>query len=272
VVGIVASRLVERFRRPVVLIAGTDALWKGSGRSIPAFDLHGALAACAGHLERWGGHRAAAGVSIRREEVPAFAAAFAEHADAALTPEDLEPVTVVDAVVRGRELTTALCTELKQLRPFGLGNPGVTLLVDGCEVVDPSTVGDGKHLRFRVRQRGRDAGSAIAFGLGAQLDRWRREGTYDVAFRLEANTWNGTTAPQLVVRRIFDAPDRYRALRTQLAAEWKAGPDGWSPTARSVFEELSLDGKSWRSLLESETFRALLETGLQPVPALAQAA
>ncbi len=70
VVGIVASRLVERFRRPVVLIAGTEGLWKGSGRSISAFDLHGALAACAGHLERWGGHRAAAGLSITPEAVP----------------------------------------------------------------------------------------------------------------------------------------------------------------------------------------------------------
>src|SRR4051812_44150326 len=141
VVGIVASRLVERFRRPVVLIAGTDALWKGSGRSIPAFDLHGALAACAGHLERWGGHRAAAGLSIAREAVPTFAAAFAAHADAALAPEDLEPVTIVDAVVRGRELTTALCTELRQLRPFGLGNPAVTLLAPGCEIHEPAPVG-----------------------------------------------------------------------------------------------------------------------------------
>ena len=104
--------------------------------------------------------------------------------------------------------------------------------------------------------------------MGPQLDRWRQHGTYDVAFRLQANTWNGTTAPQLVVRRIFESPERYRDLRAQLAAEWRAGPERWSATARAVFEELGLDGKTWRSLLESETFRALLD---EP-PELAQAA
>src|SRR5262249_19052641 len=80
VIGIVASRLVERYHRPVVLIAGTEGDWKGSGRSIPSFDLHAALGACAGLLGRWGGHRAAAGLSIAEENVDDFAAAFAEQA------------------------------------------------------------------------------------------------------------------------------------------------------------------------------------------------
>ena len=268
VIGIVASRLVERYRRPVVLIAGTDGDWKGSGRSISSFDLHGALAACGSHLERFGGHRAAAGLSIRPENVEAFAGAFAAHADALLTDDDLAPLLSVDAVVPGRACTLALAEELGRLAPFGLGNPGVTLLVAGCELSDLQSVGDGKHLRFRAADDGGPAGSAIAFGLGAQLDRWRRPGTYDVAFRLQANTWNGTTAPQLVVRRIFESPERYRVVRAQLAAEWRAGSESWSETARAVFEELGLDGTGWRSLLESETFRALLE----PEPLLAEAA
>src|SRR6185436_9222520 len=108
VIGIVASRLVERYHRPVVLIAGTDGLWKGSGRSISTFDLHGALAACSQHLERFGGHRAAAGLSIRPENVDALAQAFAAHADANLADEDLRPVTVVDAIVPGAALTLGL--------------------------------------------------------------------------------------------------------------------------------------------------------------------
>ena len=210
VIGIVASRLVERFNRPVVLIAGTDELWKGSGRSIASFDLHSALGACASHLERFGGHRAAAGLSIRSGQVEAFAEAFAAEAGRHLVEEDLRPVTRVDAVVpRGTTLTLDLCEELHRLAPFGLGNPAVTLLASGCELGDLATVGDGKHLRFRVRREARDAGSAIAFGLGAQLDRFRRPGRYDVAFRLEANQWNGTVAPQLTVRRIFDAVDGF---------------------------------------------------------------
>jgi single-stranded-DNA-specific exonuclease len=259
VIGIVASRLVERYNRPVVLIAGTDDVWKGSGRSVPAFDLHGGLGACAGHLERFGGHRAAAGLTIRAEQVEVFAAAFAAHADAVLSEDDLRPQTRIDAIVEGSRLTLDLCAELGQLAPFGLGNPGVVLLVDGCEVVAPATVGDGKHLRFRVRHRGRDAGSAIAFGLGGQLDRFRREQRYDVAFRLQENRWNGVVSPQLVVRRVFDAVDGFDELRAWLAVQWKAGEGAWTSDARAVFAELELADGARRSLLESQTFRALLE-------------
>lgn len=263
VIGIVASRLVERYHRPVVLIAGADGDWKGSGRSIPPFDLHAALGACAQHLTRFGGHRAAAGLSLRPAEVDAFADAFGRHADETLTEDDLAPAIRVDAIVPGSKLTLDLAAELGRLAPFGLGNPGVTLLVDGCEIADLSTVGDGKHLRFRVRQRGRDSGSAIAFGLGGQLDRFRREGRYDVAVRLQENRWNGVVAPQLVVRRIFDSVDGVEELRAWLAGQWRAGEEAWTPEARAIFSELELrataPGGSRRSLLESPTFRRLLE-------------
>jgi single-stranded-DNA-specific exonuclease len=109
VIGIVASRLVERFHRPVVLVAGGEDEWTGSGRSIPAFDLHAALSACAGVLERFGGHRAAAGLSVKPENVDELARLFALHADAELDEEELVPVLHVDAVVDGRELTLDLC-------------------------------------------------------------------------------------------------------------------------------------------------------------------
>src|SRR5215210_7688079 len=118
VIGIVASRLVERYHRPVVLIAGTDGLWKGSGRSIPSFDLHGALRACAPLLERFGGHRAAAGLSIVPERIESFADAFAEQAGGLLAPEDLVPATTVDVVLpRDAKLTLDLCQELRRLAP-----------------------------------------------------------------------------------------------------------------------------------------------------------
>ena len=263
VIGIVASRLVERYNRPVVMIAGTDGKWKGSGRSVPAFDLHAGLGACAVHLERFGGHRAAAGLTVDAARVETFAAAFAAHADAVLTEDDLRHVTRVDAIVPGAKLGLDLCAELGRLAPFGLGNPGVLLLVDGCELAELSTVGDGKHLRFRVRQRGRDSGSAIAFGMGAQLDRFRTEGRYDVAFRLQENRWNGVVSPQLVVRRVFDAVDGFDGLREWLAAQWKAGDGAWTQEARAIFEELELADGAKRSLLESPTFRALLEQGVE---------
>jgi single-stranded-DNA-specific exonuclease len=268
VIGIVASRLVERYHRPVVLLAGGDGAWKGSGRSIASFDLHGALRGCAQFLERFGGHRAAAGLSILPEFVEPFADAFAAQAEGLLTQDDLLPTTVLDAVLpRGAKLTLDLCEELRRLAPFGLGNPDVTLLAPGCELGDLATVGDGKHLRFRVHRDGRDAGGAIAFGQGTQLDRFRRVGRYDVAFRLQENRWNGTVAPQLVVRRVFDADDRFDELYDWLRAQWAANGSR-DPQAQRIFDELDVEaGGPRRHPLESETFRALLAE-----PALLRAA
>ena len=270
VIGIVASRLVERYHRPVVLIAGGEREWKGSGRSTGSFDLHAGLAASSEHLVRFGGHRAAAGLSIEPAQVEAFAAAFAEHAGTYLSEAELVPVTAIDAFVHGSELTLDLCAELARLAPFGLGNPGVTLLVAGCELSDVAPVGDGKHLRFRVKDGSRDAGSAIAFGFGRQADRFRQELLFDVAFRLEENRWNGTVAPQLVVRRVFDAEPRYRELRDWLARLWRDAAGVWPPEASAIFGELELASGEpvRRHLLESATFRRLLE---QP-PGLAEAA
>ena len=262
VIGIVASRLVERFHRPVVLIAGGEEEWTGSGRSIPAFDLHGALGACSGLLGRWGGHRAAAGLSIRPDNVEAFAEAFSVQAAESLVEEDLAPVVHVDAVVRGTDLTLDLCAELERLAPFGLGNPGVTLLAVDAELSELGAVGEGKHLKLAVTADGARSG-AIAFGLGSQLDRYRRPLRYDVAFKLAANHWNGTVSPQLVVKRIFDTPDRFEDLRLALVAEWKAPAEQRSEFARAVFAELGVEEGGWRSLVESETFLAALK---EPMP------
>ncbi|MDP9491074.1 MAG: single-stranded-DNA-specific exonuclease RecJ [Actinomycetota bacterium] len=265
VIGIVASRLVERFHRPVVLIAGTEGDWKGSGRSIPSFDLHAALGACSEHLSRFGGHRAAAGLSIDPARVGAFAEAFGAAVDAELPEEELEPRTTVDAVVSGEELTLDLCGELGHLAPFGLGNPGVTLLLPSCDLSDVAQTADGKHLRFRVRHRNRPAGSAIAFGLGSRADSARREVRHDVLFRLEENRWNGTVSPQLVVRQLLETPERYESLRDWLAAEFRKEEAERDAEAQAVFAELSVErGGPSRALLESDAFRRLLAD--EPVP------
>jgi single-stranded-DNA-specific exonuclease len=259
VIGIVASRLVERYHRPVVLIAAGEREWKGSGRSIPAFDLHAGLNACASFLERFGGHRAAAGLAILPERIEEFGATFAAHAATVLADDDLRRVTRIDAVVpRGTPLTLGLCQELARLAPFGLGNPNVTLLAPACALGQLASVGEGKHLRFRVRtEAGVDGGSAIAFGMGRELDRYRRPRLYDVAFRLQENRWNGTVAPQLVVQRVFDTPERYPEIRSWLMEEYRKDA-GRDPLADEVFAELQLESGVRRSLLESERFRELL--------------
>jgi single-stranded-DNA-specific exonuclease len=255
VIGIVASRLVERYHRPVVLIAGGEDPWKGSGRSVGAFDLHEALSACSDHLLRWGGHRAAAGLSIDPSEVDAFARAFASTPTGSC-PSRLAPV----ASSRDRAARSAADARpsagLAQLAPFGLGNPGVTLLAPSCELRD---------LGGRRRQAPQVSGARRERRRRRQRDRVRARvaprppasrGRFDVLFRLEENRWNGTVAPQLVVRRVFDSEDRYEELAAWLRAQWKL--EARDPAAQEVFDELQLEDGVKRSLLESEGFRALL--------------
>ena len=171
VIGIVASRIVERTHRPAILLALDPAagVGTGSGRSIPAFDLLGALHAAAPLLERYGGHRAAAGLTIDAARVDELREAFEAHAAATLAAEDLQPVERVDAVVGGAQLGLALADELAQLEPTGMGNPGVNLLVPAASLVDARTMGEeGRHVRFTVEAGGGRC-RAVSFGCDGRL-------------------------------------------------------------------------------------------------------
>jgi single-stranded-DNA-specific exonuclease len=201
VVGIVASRLVERHQRPVVVISLDEAgEGRGSGRSIPGFDLLAALEACAEHLEGFGGHRAAAGLTIKAENVTAFGDAFAAHANEVLAPEDLRRTEKVDAIAGGVGLGLELAEELKQLAPFGMGNPGVRLLVPSARVTDVRSMGEGKHARFSLHS-GSHRALGVAFGrssLGVE-----DEDLLDATVRLEVNQWNGSIEPRVVLRELY---------------------------------------------------------------------
>ena len=199
VTGIVASRLVEHSGRPVVLIALDGDTGKASGRSVEAFDLLAGLTACAPHLLRYGGHRAAAGLEIERDRVESFARALCEHAEQALAPGDLEAVEHVDAVVGGDEIGMTLAEELASLAPFGRGNPRPCLLVADAAFTDLRPMGEGRHLRFNVRSRGVNA-RAVAFGSGSKLAVEEGEAA-QATFSLEVNEWNGVSEPRLILRR-----------------------------------------------------------------------
>jgi single-stranded-DNA-specific exonuclease len=199
VIGIVASRLVESSGRPVVMVALDGDTGKGSGRSIDAFDLLGGLTACAEQLERFGGHRAAAGLELRRDRLDAFALAFAKHADEALREADMVTVEHVDAVVGGDELGMELAEELSRLAPFGRGNPKVNLMIAEATFGDPRPMGEGRHVRFTVNSRGARA-SAVSFGAGKNLPVPEGEPA-QATFALEVNEWNGVSEPRLVLRR-----------------------------------------------------------------------
>jgi single-stranded-DNA-specific exonuclease len=201
VVGIVASRLVERHHRPVVVISlDQSGAGRGSGRSIPGFDLLAALEACSEHLEGFGGHRAAAGLTIRAEQLGAFREAFAAHARSLLSPEDLRRTERIDAMVGGTGLGLDLAEELGKLAPFGMGNPGVRLLVPSARVTDVRTMGEGKHARFSLHS-GAHRALGVAFGrssLGVE-----DEDLLDAAVRLEVNQWNGSIEPRVVLRELY---------------------------------------------------------------------
>src|SRR4051812_21220420 len=170
VIGIVASRLVERYGRPVVLIAIGDDGAKGSGRSVPKYDLHAGLTACAEHLLRFGGHRAAAGLSIDPLRCDDLADALAAHAAAILSDEDLQPCVRVDAVTAPSEVSLELVDELARLEPFGLGNPGVTLLAPAATLHAGEPIGDGRHLKAGGELGGFRCG-AVGFGMGSWRER-----------------------------------------------------------------------------------------------------
>lgn len=198
VVGIVASRIVERHHRPAVLIALDGDAGTGSGRSIPAFDLLGGLHAASQHLLRHGGHRVAAGLTIERAAVADFRAAFVAHADDVLAPEDFARTERIDAVVSGDTLHLELAEELGRLAPFGAGNPGVSLLVPGALLHDPRPMGEGRHVGFNLTAGGARS-RAVCFGAGAKLPA-EPETPVDAAVRLEVNRYNGTEEPRLVLR------------------------------------------------------------------------
>src|SRR4051794_19362944 len=193
VVGIVASRLVERWRRPCVVIALDGESGRGSGRSISAYDLHAGLSACSEHLGRFGGHRAAAGLDIEAGEVDAFRRALAAHAAAALSPDDLFPVEWVDAVVPGGDLGLDLAEDLELLRPFGMGNPQPTLLVPSARFERVTGMGEEKeHSRFTLVTAGGAKSRGVAFRSPPRELKPAQERPHDIALRLEKNRWNGT--------------------------------------------------------------------------------
>jgi single-stranded-DNA-specific exonuclease len=202
VIGIVASRMVERYHRPCVVIALDGQVGRGSGRSIGAFDLHAGLAACAHHLRRFGGHRAAAGLEIDRDAVDAFREAFVAHAASVLSPADLVAEQRIDAVVPGDALGIALAEELERLAPFGHGNPAPTLLVPAARVSEVRSMGEhGQHARFTLSGGGTRA-RAVAFRTAARLLPSSEDERHDAAVRLELNEWRGTVEPRLVLRAL----------------------------------------------------------------------
>ena len=198
VIGIVASRLVERFHRPTVLIAlpDGDGPGRGSARSIPGFDLLAAVRACGGHLERFGGHAAAAGFDIRRDRIDAFRAAFEDHARG-LLPDAPVPELRIDQELRLADVSEELVRYLAYAGPFGAGNPTPVFALRGVRAAGVKAVGrEGQHLKLRLRDGSAEL-AAIGFRMAGSHGPLARSGEpLDVAAQLQEDRWNGRSRIQ----------------------------------------------------------------------------
>lgn len=199
VIGIVASRVVERTGRPAFMIAVQDGVGKGSGRSIGPFDLHAALQECADLLVKHGGHRAAAGLTVEAARIPAFAERFNAVARARLTADDLVPRLRTDLELPLEEADEALERALRHLEPFGVGNPGPVFVARGVRVAGtPRRIGtDGVKVALRTPRGPMDA---VGWGLAARAGEIAPGGTLDIAYRLDVNEYQGTRTLQAVLQ------------------------------------------------------------------------
>jgi single-stranded-DNA-specific exonuclease len=189
VVGIVASRLVDRFCRPVFVLSEEDGQAQGSGRGIPPFHLLDALESMPDLFTRFGGHRQAAGVSLAAELVPEFRRRLNAYAGARLTPADFQPQLQVDALVTLRELTTGpAIQELLAMAPFGFGNPPPVLAILGAELASAPVVMKEKHLRVHFRQDGRSL-FPKAWNFAARAADFPTHTPLDAAFSVEEDTY-----------------------------------------------------------------------------------
>jgi single-stranded-DNA-specific exonuclease len=203
VVGLAASRLVDEFYRPAMLIKESAKIHKGSARSIPEFHITNALDQCGDLLVKHGGHASAAGFSIKKENLSDFHEKMAELATAQLEGEDLRPKIELEAEVEFSELTDELMEFLDQLAPFGEGNPSPLFGTRNAQVLSKRVVGaDRRHLKLSLRQ-GNRVFDAIAFGLAELYSSLGRE--VDIAYRFERNEFKGIQTMQLNMRDIRNA-------------------------------------------------------------------
>ena len=202
VVGIVAARIAETYHRPAFLLQINGDTARGSGRSIPAFDLYNGLQHCAEWLRQFGGHRYAAGLTMAAEHLPALQEAFIRYADDRLAPDDMQPVVRLDAVVLLADITEKLVNELTALAPQGSGNPAPVFAAYGVRRASPiRRLGqEGQHARFRVEQDDVSR-EAIAFQQGDHVAEVAAGGgEFDIAFTPVINTWRDRRTLELQLR------------------------------------------------------------------------
>jgi len=202
VIGIVASRIKEEYHRPTIIIAMENGVGKGSARSIFNFDLYENLTKCAHHLDGFGGHPMAAGLTISKSNLPLFRESFITLANNALSDSDLVGTLTIEAEMKLSEINGRFMEFLSKLAPFGPGNMRPQFVSRKVEIAgNPRLVGNGDHLKFSAMQNGKAFG-AIAFNMGKYYSDLLSSKPFDLAYVVEENEWQGRKSIQLNIRDI----------------------------------------------------------------------
>ncbi|WP_256208751.1 single-stranded-DNA-specific exonuclease RecJ [Paenibacillus sp. CF384] len=261
VVGIVASKFIEKYYKPT-LILGIDTVTgksKGSARSIEGYDLHAALTECDALLDHYGGHQAAAGMTLHRDNLEAFEAQLSGLADSWLTEEDWIPKTMIDLSCKMEDATLRVREQLAHLEPFGIGNEAPKLLLTGVTLADRKAMGkESKHLKLSISGQGKLL-DAISFGSGHLTEHLSHGAAIELVGELSVNEWNGQRKAQFMVNdlrvphiQVFDkrgdaGSESLPSLRKQLAAGSYKVPivlvpsEAWLEAAAQTSQEARAD-------------------------------
>ncbi|MEO8238267.1 MAG: single-stranded-DNA-specific exonuclease RecJ [Flavobacterium sp.] len=204
VIGIVASRLIETYYRPTLVFTKSGDKYAASARSVKGFDVYNALDACAEHLEQFGGHMYAAGMTLKAENYKTFKDAFEKCVEESILPEMRTPEIEIDAEINFTDITPKLIRILKQFEPFGPQNMTPVFMTSNVKDTGyAKTLGaDEEHLRLFVKQNNSEGIAAIGFGLGKKIDLTRNQNSFQLAYCLSENEWNDKISTQLMLKDI----------------------------------------------------------------------
>jgi len=244
VLGIVASRICERYQRPAVLISVDDGIGKGSGRSVPGVNLFSALSACSEHLEKFGGHEQAAGLSIRKEKIEDFRRELNRVMEKDV--KNYQPSMNIDFAVEPSELTVEEVRSLKVLEPFGTGNPRPILQIRNMYAEDITAIGGGKHLRMTLSRAGKLPG--VFFGKTEEDLNFETGAVVDAVFIPEINDFRGENV-QLMLRDIRPAAEKMDEVRCY--NEFRRGVELGAEQLELLRVEYADLGAVWRYLVKN---------------------
>jgi single-stranded-DNA-specific exonuclease len=190
VVGIVASRMIEKYYRPTIILASSNGKAVGSGRSVPGFDLYDAIDSCSEHLVQFGGHKYAAGLTIELDKIQDFSDAFEKIVRDRITADQQIPQVEIDAEIELTDINDKFFNILEQMQPFGPGNMRPTFVTKDVYDTGYSKVLNGNHLKLNILKDGQSPKNGVGFGMGNYMKLMEQKETVDICYQLYANEWN----------------------------------------------------------------------------------